>query len=126
MAYGPQENIDRLHRFVYEVLNTCNLDKISETVSPDFARHDAVRVENGHDDMRRFLIERHADYDKLEWHLDQCVALGNYVTAKVSATGIHRKSGKHVTGQGLALARFENGLLAEVTSEFDRSNHPEQ
>lgn len=121
---GPQENLDLVHRFVRDVLNKNDHSKVAEMVSEDFVRHDSVRVERGTGDVKKFLDERHDDYDRLEWIIDQAIAHGDYVAAKMSGRAIHRDTGKEVTGTGLTLVEIKDGKIVSATSEWDRSNLP--
>ncbi len=124
MARNPQDNIAILHRFVEEVLNTGDLSRVEDMVSEDFARHDAVRVENGTEEVKQFLKERHDEYEGLQYTLHQTIAHGDYVAATLTARGRHRATGHDVTGSGMVLVRFQDGKVAEVVSEWDRSGMP--
>ncbi|MGO1117065.1 ester cyclase [Rhodovibrionaceae bacterium A322] len=119
----PEENIALMHRLT-EILNAGDTERVPEVVSPDFQRHDAVRVENGVEDVKRFLIDRHEEYADLVWSISDAVSRGDHVAATVTGEAIHRETGKKVTGDGLILARIEDGKVAEVTSLWDRSNMP--
>lgn len=122
---SPEEQIDLVKRFVRDVLNANDLSRVDEMVAKDFVRHDSVRVENGTEDVRRFLKERHEDYDRLEWRLHEMVAHGDYVAARMTGVGVHRATGKEVTGQGITLIRIDaDGKIAEASSEWDRTNLP--
>tara|TARA_R110002072_G_scaffold136308_4_gene278729 strand:+ start:10013 stop:10384 length:372 start_codon:yes stop_codon:yes gene_type:complete len=119
----PEENIALLHRLT-EILNAGDIARVPEVVSEDFQRHDAVRVENGVNDVKRFLLDRHEEYADLIWSVSNAVSRGDHVAATVTGQATHRQTGKQVTGDGLILARIEDGKVAEVTSLWDRSNMP--
>ncbi|MEM7497174.1 MAG: nuclear transport factor 2 family protein [Pseudomonadota bacterium] len=120
-----QANIDMVRQFVREVLNTNDRSRIADFVTPDFVRHDAVRVENGTVDVERFLQERHETYTELEWRIDQIVAHGDYVAAAMSGRGLHAGTGREVTGKGVALMQIRDGKIASSSTEWDRSNFVE-
>jgi predicted ester cyclase len=119
-----EDNIDLVRRFVRDCLNTGDVKKVREMVSEDFLRIDPVRKERGADDVERFLQERHQENANLEYSIHKIIADENYVAATLSAKAFHKPTAREIVGTGIVFIRIENGKIAEVESQWDRSKMP--
>jgi predicted ester cyclase len=118
---GTAENKDLVSRFILEVVNTGNVERISAFVSPDCVETDgALRVVSGVDGMASHIRGVRATYPDLQLTIERQIAEDDWVATQIAARGTHqgtwlgiRPTGRHLVFTGVNLDRIAGGRIVE-------------
>ena len=109
-------------RFYDDVINKKNLGAIDELGSPDFVDHSnkpgqASGLKGAKDNTAMFLKA----FPDMKVTVEEIVAEGDIVVARVSGTGTHKgnffgtpATGKRVSFHGIDMMRYKGGKVVEV------------
>jgi steroid delta-isomerase-like uncharacterized protein len=115
-------------RRVIEDVYTGELDAIEELVAPDFVNHhpDAPYETRGRDGFRERIRRYAAAFPDLSTTVHDCIAQGERVAIRYSATGTNtgatdaaEATGKRIAVEAQAILRFGDGQLAEMWDAWD-------
>ena len=92
MTTVPTEANKRLvQRFITEVVNTGNVDRVGDFFSPDYVDHYAEPgTARGPDVVGQHVRAVRRTYPDLHVTIEQQFAEGEFVVSRVTATGTHR------------------------------------
>ncbi len=118
---GPDANKRIARRFIEEVVNTGDLSRLEEFVSPDFRESaDPSGRIAGLDGMREHVLGVRRVYQDLHLTVEQQIAEGEWVATRITARGVHRgewlgirPTGKPVEFSGVNLDRIVAGRIVE-------------
>ena len=117
-----EQNKTLARRFYDEVINKKNLGAIDELGSPDFIDRSnkpgqASGLKGAKENTAMFLNA----FPDMKMNVEELVAEGDIVVARVSGTGTHRgdffgtpATGKRVSFHGIDMMRYKNGKVVEV------------
>lgn len=87
----PQENKELVRRFYEEVINTGDVNTLSEFLSPDYVEvHDNTRYPIGLEGAKAHIVGGRATYADLHLTIERQIAEGDWVVTQVIARGIHQ------------------------------------
>src|SRR5215207_9125000 len=111
---------------VYEVIATGNLDLAEEIVDPDAPDNERACVTEDHaqprliDTFREFAADAHAAFPDMHITVEDMIAEGDRVAARVSMRGTHQgefqgiaATGKRVQVQAMDMFRIADGKIVE-------------
>src|SRR5215469_9080728 len=110
-----------VRRYVEEVVNTGNVDRLVEFISPDYVEvYRGTRYAVGLEGARKHLLDVRETYPDLHLTIDRQIAEGDWVVTQVTARGTHRGSwlgmkptGKSVEITGVNVDRVVGGRIVE-------------
>jgi steroid delta-isomerase-like uncharacterized protein len=116
-----------LVRGFYERFNKGDLTLVDDLVADDFVEHEAFPgLEPNKTGLRQLFEGFHAAFENGKFEVDDLMAEGDQVSARVRATGTHRGEfmGIPATGRTIEVGvadflRIENGLVAEHWGVMD-------
>ncbi len=108
-------------RFVEEVVNTGDVGRLAEFVSPGFREsNDPAGRVAGLEGMREHVLGVRRVYGDLHLTVEQQIAEGEWVATRITARGVHRgewlgirPTGKPVEFTGVNLDRVVDGRIVE-------------
>jgi len=108
-------------RFLEEVVNTGDVSRLAEFVSPDFREaNDPTGRAVGLEAMREHVLGVRRTYGDLHLTVEQQIAEGEWVATRITARGTHRgewlgirPTGKPVEFTGVNLDRIVDGRIVE-------------
>ncbi len=117
----PEANKRVARRFIEEVLNTGDVSRLAEFVSPDFRESaDPSGRAAGVEGMREHVLGVRRVYQDLHLTVEQQLAEGEWVATRITARGVHkgewlgiRPTGKPVEFTGVNLDRIVAGRIVE-------------
>jgi steroid delta-isomerase-like uncharacterized protein len=132
----PDENKAVVRRFFAEVINAGNTDRAGEFVAADYVEHQQLPGAEGRQGIeiaKAFLAMMRGAFPDYLFTIEDLVAEGDKVVARVTVSGTHRgemmelaptgkqvrTSGKQVRTSGIEMFRLESGKLAEHWATFD-------
>jgi steroid delta-isomerase-like uncharacterized protein len=122
---GAQTTKEIVRRVVEEIWNQGNLDVTNELFVPGFINHDPNPGADL-DGFREWVARWHAAFPNLHVEVNDLIAEGDKVGARLTATGTHRgdflgipATGIRVTMKVINLYRLESGRIAEVYRSYD-------
>lgn len=95
-----------VRRFIEEVVNTGNVDRLAEFISPEFVEvYLGTRHPSGLEGARKHLLDVRQTYPDLHLTIDRQIAEEDWVVTQVTARGTHRGSwlGMKPTGKGVEI-----------------------
>ena len=112
-----------VRRYIEEIANTGNVDRIAEFISPDYVEiYRGTRHPIGIDGAKRHVLGVRQTYSDLHIFVDQQIAEGDWVVTQVTAKGTHvgvwlgiRPTGKTVEITAINLDRVAGGRIVEHT-----------
>jgi predicted ester cyclase len=123
-----EENKSVVREFFEEVVNAGNLDRADDLVSTGYVEHQELP---GGDDRqgievaKGFLSLMRGASPDFRFEVDDLIAEGDKVAARVSVSGTHlgemmglAPTGKRVSTSGIEVFRFEGGKMAEHWATF--------
>ena len=113
---------DLVREYFRRVLNEKNLAAVPELLSPRYVDHDAPPdTPPGPQKPQEFLTEFLGEYPDMHVDIEDLVAEGDRVAARLTWHGRHKETGQVYHLEGIAIFRVdENGLLAERWSAYQR------
>lgn len=116
-----EENKLLVRRFIEEIVNTGNVDKIEEFISPEYVEiHDGKAYQIGIEGAIEHILGVRQTYPDLELTVEMQIAEGEWVATCITARGTHRgvwmgikPTGRIVTFTGVNVNRIEDGLIVE-------------
>lgn len=116
-----EDNKRVARRFIEEVVNTGNVERLPEFISPDCREsNDPTGQSVGLDSMRAHVLGVRKTYPDLRIAVEQQVAEGEWVATRITARATHlgdwlgiKPTGKLVVITGVNLDRIVNGLIVE-------------
>src|SRR5215831_9270331 len=96
-----------VRRYIEEVANTGNVDRLVEFISPEYVEvYRGTRYPVGLEGARKHILEVRETYPDLHLTIDRQIAEEDWVVTQVTARGTHRGSwlGMKPTGKGVEIA----------------------
>ena len=122
---STEDNKAIYRRFIEEVINGHNPERLEAFLTPDFIEH-APGVPSGLAGARQFTAAYFRAFPDLHLAIDDLIAEGDWVVARLTATGTHRgvfrgvaPTGKRVTITSFDAWRVQDGKCAEHWSQVD-------
>jgi predicted ester cyclase len=86
------ENNKRLvRRYIEEVVNTGNVEKLAEFLAPDYTEvYNNVRYALGLEGAKQHILGGRRTYENLHLTVEQQIAEGDWVVTRATARGTHR------------------------------------
>lgn len=118
---GLEENKALVRRYYEGVVNTGEVSRLADFLSPDYAEvHDNVRYPIGLDGAEEHVRGVRRTYPDLHLTVEQQIAEGEWVVTRVTMRGTHqgewlgiRPTGKPVEMTAVNLDRVVNGRIVE-------------
>ncbi|HEX4170780.1 MAG TPA: ester cyclase [Bryobacteraceae bacterium] len=129
------EDIERIIDSVIQLWNTGNSEIAKKLYSDEAQRTDPNQPESarGSQEIARYVAEVRTGYPDFQLEIKDKVSEANRLVTHWICTGTHKgefqgipATGKRIKISGLALARIENGKIAEEHVYFDRLTMMEQ
>lgn len=110
-----------VRRYYEEVVNTGDIDRLAEFISPDYVEvHENVRHPTGLDGAREHVLAVRNTYPDLHLTVEHQVAEGPWVVTRVTMRGTHqgvwlgmRPTGKRVEMTAVNIDRVVDGRIVE-------------
>ena len=84
------ENKLLIRRFIEEVVNTGNVDKLADFISPDYIdNYDKTGLSNGLEGAKAHILSVRQTYLDLHLTVEQQIAEGDWVVTRITARGTH-------------------------------------
>jgi len=123
-----EENKAIVQRAAEEVMSKKNLAVVDELFAADYVSHAAGGQEvRGPEGVKQFLSMYDSAFPDMRETIEDMVAEGDKVVARVTMTGTHQgefmgmaATGKQVTVTGIAILRIVGGKVVEEWREDDR------
>ena len=111
----------------YEAINQKNLDALDEVVASDMTDHDPVPGQApGLEGVKQYFSSLHAAFPDVQMDVEEMIAEGDKVVARVSVSGTHQgefmgiaPTGNRVTITGIDILRVADGKIVEHWGRFD-------
>jgi predicted ester cyclase len=121
VAVSTDANKLLVRRYLEEVVNTGDVSRIADFVSPDYIdTHDTSGQSSGLDGVRRHVLGVRATYPDLHVTVEQQLAEADWVVTRITARGTHRgewlgmrPTGKAVEFTGVNIDRVVDGRIVE-------------
>jgi len=118
---GTTENKELIHKFIVEVVNTGDVDRVADFVSPDSVETDGkVRVVTGIAGMADHIRGVRATYPDLQLTVERQIAEDDWVATQITARGTHRgewlgirPTGRQLVFTGVNVDRIGSGRIVE-------------
>ena len=125
---SAQESKALFRRYIEEVFNKRNVAAIDEILSPEFVHHFLPPgVTPNRDGMKQFVPLLLAAFGEFHLTIEDMVAEGDRVAARLTMGGIHQgqfigiaPTGKRITWTEIGIHRVEGGRVAESWVEVDQ------
>lgn len=115
-----QQNKAITERFIEEVWQQGQIDKIDELFTGDYVDHSFGPNPAGREDLKRFVVMFRQAFPDLVYELHQALAEDDQVASRDTVHATHKgefmgipATGKHVDVSAMHFLRFENGKIAE-------------
>jgi steroid delta-isomerase-like uncharacterized protein len=127
ISVSAEEN-KATHRRIYEeAFNQKNLDVLDEVVASEFTDHNPNPGQPpGLEGLKQFLSSIHAAFPDLHVNVEDMVAEGDKVAARLRVSGTHQgefigiaPTGNQVTMTGIDILRIADGKVVEHWGNFD-------
>lgn len=110
-----------IRRFIEEVINTGNVERLAEYISPDWCEsNDRTGQAVGLDSVRAHVLGVRQTFPDLNLTVEQQIAEGDWVATRITAHATHlgwwlgiKPTGKRVAITGVNLDRVVNGRIVE-------------
>jgi predicted ester cyclase len=118
---GTVENKELVRRFIDEVVNTGDVDRVGDFVSPDCVETDGkVRVVSGINGLADHIRGVRATYLDLQLTVERQIAEDDWVVTQITARGTHagewlgiRPTGRQLVFTGVNVDRVVGGRIVE-------------
>lgn len=119
-----EDNKNIVRRFFEEGPSKGDLRAADDLLAPNFALHTPLPSAPGIQGMNDVISACRAAFEHLNVTVEDMVAEEDRVTARFTASGIHKgafmglpATGKSITMTGIEIFRMENGRIAELWGE---------
>ena len=110
-----------LMRQIYDVINTGDVDRADELLAEDMVEHEEFPgLDPGREGFKQFVRTFRSAFPDLRFEIEDMIAEGDRVAARVTMTGTHEgefmgmpASGKQIRVSSIDIGRFENGKGVE-------------
>ena len=110
-----------VRRFIEEIVNTGDVDRIGEFVSPNYVEvHEGTRYPIGIEGAKAHVVGIRQTYANLHLTIQQQIAEGDWVATCITARGIHKgpwlgmkPTGKAVAFTGVNVDKVVDGRIVE-------------
>ena len=114
-------------RRAYDAINRNDLDALEEMVDSDITDHDPAPGQGpGLEGVKQYFSSLHAAFPDVQMDVEDMVAEGEKVVARVSVSGTHQgeflgiePTGNRVTIKGIDILRITDGKVVEHWGNFD-------
>ena len=114
-------------RQAYDAINRNDLDALDEIVASDIADHDPAPGQGpGLEGVKGYFSSLHAAFPDVHMDVEDMIAEGDKVVARVSVGGTHQgefmgiaPTGNRVTITGIDILRISDGKVVEHWGRFD-------
>ncbi len=118
---SPEENKLLVRRYLEEVVNTGDVERLAEFVASDYVEvYRKARYPIGIDGAKKHVLGVRATYPDLHVSVEQQIAEGDWVATQITARGTHqgawlgiKPTGKVVEITGVNLDRVVEGRIVE-------------
>jgi predicted ester cyclase len=115
------ENKLLIRRYIEEIINTGNLDKIETFISPDYTEiHEGIKLPIGIKGAKEHILGVRQTYPDLKLTVEQQISEGEWVATCITARGTHKGSwlgmkptGKAVVFTGVNINKVIDGKIVE-------------
>jgi predicted ester cyclase len=88
---STQNNKRLVRRYLEEVVNTGNVEKLAEFLAPDYTEvYNNVRYALGLEGAKQHILGGRRTYENLHLTVEQQIAEGDWVVTRATARGTHR------------------------------------
>ena len=126
VAAQPEQNKNRVRKYIDEV-NKKNFAVVDEVLLPSFVQHSVVAVSPGREGLAQLYRELQAAFPDFNFAIDDLIAEGDRVAARLTGRYTHRgeylgvaPTGKAVVLLKMDIFRFVNGRCVEHWDSADR------
>jgi len=114
-------------RQAYDAINRNDLDALDEMVASDITDHDPAPGQGpGLEGVKDYFSSLHAAFPDVHMDVEDMIAEGDKVVARVSVSGTHQgefmgiaPTGNRVTITGIDILRITEGKVVEHWGKFD-------
>ena len=111
---SAEENKAAQRRIIEEVINRKDLDLADELFAEEHELHpEAAGVARGPEGMKRAFAGLHEEFPDIWVEIEDMVAEGDVVAARLTFGGTHAPSGELATWPEMIFARFSGGKAVE-------------
>jgi predicted ester cyclase len=118
---SAEENKLLVRRYIEEVVNTGNVERLAEFIAPDYTEvYNNVRYAVGLDGAREHILGSRRTYANLHLTIEQQIAEGDWVVSRATARGTHSGEWRGIkpTGKSLVMTvvnvdKVVNGRIVE-------------
>jgi len=118
---STEENKLLVRRYMDEVVNTGDVGKLAEFISPDYVEvYRNVRYAMGLDGAKRHVLGGRDVYPDIHVTIEQQIAEGDWVVSRITARGTHRgtwlgmkPTGKVLEFTGINIDKVVEGRIVE-------------
>jgi predicted ester cyclase len=115
------ENKLVVRRFIEEVVNTGNVAKLTDFISPDYVdNYDKTGQSNGLEGAKNHILGVRQTYPDLHLAVEQQIAEGDWVATRITARGTHlgtwlgmEPTGKAIEITGVNIDKVVGGRMVE-------------
>lgn len=124
---GIEENKILTRRLYEEVINTGNLELADNFIVADAIENEEIN-KGGLDKLKEFYTEFRAAFPDLTFTIEDLIAEGDKVVARMTVTGTHNgtgsfmgfePSGNKLNVETIDIIRFEDGMMVEHWGKTD-------
>jgi len=116
-----EDNKKIVRRYVEEIINTGNVDRIGDYIAPEYTEvHEGKRYPLGINGARDHIVGVRQTYPDLKLSIERQTAEGEWVATFITARGTHlgiwmgiKPTGKPVTYTGVNVDRIVQGKITE-------------
>jgi predicted ester cyclase len=116
-----KKNKEIIRRYLEEVINTGNVDKIEDFISPDYVEvYEGKRYPLGIKGAREHIVGVRQTYPDLKVTVEQQIAEGEWIATSIVARGTHlgvwmgiKPTGQVITFTGVNIDRVVNRRIVE-------------
>lgn len=108
-----------VRRYYSELWNAWSATALEELISPDIVFHGSIGTAvKGIEEFKQYVNRIRSAFPDFHNHIEELIAEGHKVAARLTYTGTHRGelfgfpgTGKKITYQGLAIFEFSEGKI---------------
>ena len=115
-----------IRRMINEVWNNGNLKLLDELLTNDYVSHDPVNPARGIQGLRDVVNKYRNAFPDCRIDIDDLFSTGDKVVVRFRYNGTHQNTlegisptGRHVTGPGISIYRFQGDRIAEDFTNWD-------